>query len=297
MKFKFTALLCAALLFLSGCAVSSGAQDNNAHIVATSYPVYIFAMNVLEGSEGIELELLVDQQISCIHDYTLSVNDMMRLEDADLLLMSGAGLEEFLEGALKSYPDLPTADCSAGVELLTLEDGEPDPHIWLDPRNAITMTENLTAALVSMYPDQAELFQENCSAYTEKLARLYDDLYGEISGLRPEIITFHDGFAYFARAFGITILHSIEEEAGSEASAAEINEIIGTIDSHPLAVIFTETNGSDSTARAIAAETGVSMGVLSTAVSGEKTASGYEDILRDDVDSIITTIASQTLKS
>ena len=84
-----------------------------------------------------------------------------------------------------------------------------------------------------------------------------------------ELITFHDGFSYFAESFGLTILKAVEEESGSEASAGELIELIDLVESHGLPAIFTERSGSDAAASILAAETGVKVYSLDMAMSGD----------------------------
>ena len=83
------------------------------------------------------------------------------------------------------------------------------------------------------------------------------------------LITFHDGFAYFADSFDLTIARAIEEESGQEASAAELIELIGLVKEHQLPSVFIETNGSVSAAEVISAETGCKLYALDMAMSGE----------------------------
>ena len=81
------------------------------------------------------------------------------------------------------------------------------------------------------------------------------------------LITFHDGFSYLADAYGLTILRAMEEEAGSEASAKDIKEIVELVREYDIPMIFVEENGSDATAKAIQRETGTDIGTLSTLMS------------------------------
>jgi ABC-type Zn uptake system ZnuABC Zn-binding protein ZnuA len=83
------------------------------------------------------------------------------------------------------------------------------------------------------------------------------------------MITFHDGFGYFAQAFDLEILQAIEEESGSEASAQELISLIATVQEHQLPALFTERNGSVSAADIIAAETGATIYALDMAIAGE----------------------------
>ena len=97
-----------------------------------------------------------------------------------------------------------------------------------------------------------------------------------------DLITFHDGFAYFANAFNLNILHAVEEESGSEASAAELTHLIQLVDEHGVPAIFVETNGSTAAAGVIAAETGVEVYTIDMAMSG----SSYFNSMNHNIDTI-----------
>ena len=91
----------------------------------------------------------------------------------------------------------------------------------------------------------------------------------ELSDLKSRnLITFHDGFSYFAESFDLHILKAVEEESGSEASAKELIEIIDLVNAHSLPAIFTEQNGSAAAARVISAETGAKVYALDMAMAG-----------------------------
>ena len=96
-----------------------------------------------------------------------------------------------------------------------------------------------------------------------------------------ELITFHDGFQYFARAFDLELLAAIEEEAGCEASAKEIVEISQLVREHDIPALFTEVNGSDATANAIGRETGCQVWMLDMLMSGDDVPQdwGLEEIM------------------
>ena len=137
-----------------------------------------------------------------------------------------------------------------------------------------------------------ELDGDNLDRYTENFnaaAALLPGDDGRMSGLScPYLITFHDGFQYFAQANGLTLLKSIEEEEGSEASAKEINEIVSLIRDYGVPAIFTEVNGSDATAQAIARETGVEVRQLDMIMSGAGSGiQPYIDAMKANYDTIL----------
>lgn len=285
MKKRLFALFIAMMYLLTACGQTApGAEDDGKlTIVATTYPVYLFASAVTAGVEGVVVERLDTGSTSCLHDYNLTVNDMKKLEKADVIALSGVGLEEFMEDALATSEAM-VIDCSKGVELLENQShhhdehdhshdghdhGHFDPHYWLDPDNAILMAENLAAGLTAVEGGEQTRFENNAARVRDRLPRGAYDCHRLLDGVgSPELITFHDGFQYFAHAFEMELLKSIEEEAGSEASAKEIVEITALVKDHGIPGIFTEVNGSDATANAIARETGCQVAQLSMLMDG-----------------------------
>lgn len=274
---KIVSILLCCCLFFTACQSTGETATAKTKIVATTYPVYLFTMHVVRGIPDIEVNLMVQDQISCLHDYSLSTSDMNLIEKADILILNGGGLEGFMDSALKTHSG-PVVDSSAGISLLTFPNGEIDPHIWMDPNRAMTQVSNIAEALSDLIPEYAGNFKQNADTYCAELSDFTVLLSSSLEELDCRyIISFHDGFAYFAQAFDLEILKSIEEEAGSEASAQDITEIIQLIRQYDLPAIFTEVNGSAATAEAIARETGVSIYSLDLIMSGKQ----IEDYLYD----------------
>jgi len=283
-------LLLAIVLLLAGCS-----ELKTYEIVATTAPVQQFAQAVCAGT-GLEVGLIVSDCVACLHDYTLSVRQMAAVERAKLILLNGVGLETFLEDALAGTSV--RIDCSAQANLLCYEEheeghedhedhdhhdhdhGEYDPHIWLDPDNAAAMTRVIAAELSLYYPQYAGVFAENAEAYCDRLSRLKTDGQALLEGLScRKLITFHDGFAYFADAFSLEIVASIEEDSGSEASARDLRHITELVREYEIPAVFIEQNGSRSAASVIAAETGCAVAVLDTVMSGDDYITAMEDNL------------------
>ena len=279
---KWIALLTLWALLLTACGTAP--QNSGPAVAATTAPLAQFLEALCENTE-VEVRQVISEPVSCLHDYSLTVGQMRVIGAADCLFLSGAGLEEFMADALSQAKA--TVDCSQGLDLLEL-DGESDPHIWLSPKNAEIMVKNAADGLAALYPQYTDLFTENLAALTARLEDLQQ--YGE-EALRDlscrELITFHDGFAYFAQAFDLTILASIEEESGSEASAKSLAEISTLVETHKIPVVFTEANGSTAGAEAIARETGCGLSTLSTGLGG----GDYFDILHQNIDAVKEVLA------
>ena len=266
-------------LMMAGCSTQTTVQ-----VAATTMPVYFFASQICEGTP-ITVARLITEEVSCVHDYTLTVSQMKAIEQAEMVIISGAGLEDFMEDALLKANLV--VDCSEHIPLLEgscshsheeedahgHEEGhahENDPHYWLDPDNASHMVEHIVQALSAAYPEYSGILQDNADRLFQQLAEFKEQAKAELSELSSrEIITFHDGFGYLAHAFDLEILEAIEEESGSEPSAQELIGLIELVEHHNVAAIFTETNGSSSAAGIISAEIGVPVYTLDMAMSGE----------------------------
>lgn len=274
------------ILLLSGCSAEKPAQ-----VAATTLPVYEFTVRLCEGT-GITVTRLVTEQVSCLHDYSLNVKQVKAAEAAEVIVISGAGLEEFMEDLLRERSCI---DASSGIALLCPEEGhghdhkheghhhESDPHIWLSPVHAKDMVSNISSGLSRKYPEFTALFSANEKALLAELDALHT--YGEdaLSSLScRELITFHDGFAYLAQAYGLTVLEAVEEESGSEASAKELIHLIKAVEHHNLPAIFTEKSGSVSAAGIIARETGCGSFALDMAMAGDS----YFEAMYHNIDTI-----------
>ena len=275
--------LCLIILMILALFCGCASANQPTQIAATTLPVYQFTSMLCEGT-NLQVTRLITENVSCLHDYSLQVSQMQAIESAQIIVQSGAGLEEFLEDVLSGAQYV--IDSSAEINIISCAHGEHDehgdehdhhghsheydPHIWLSPKNAKIMAQNICSSLIQQFPAYQSTFETNLSNLLLQLEQL--QTYGEeqLSDLScRELITFHDGFAYFAEAFGLTILEAVEEESGSEASAQELIHLIQMVQEHNLPAIFTETNGSTSSAQVISAETGTQIYSLDMAMAGE----------------------------
>lgn len=291
---RFSALLLALfLLSLGGCA-RPDAQVGGLRVLCTTYPIYLFTTAVTQDVPGVEVSLLVNSQTSCLHDYTLTVRDMEAIDGADVIIMNGAGLEDFMADAL-AHSDAQVIDCSQSVTLLPPPDHEGhghdghdheeewDPHIWMDPRRAAGMMEVIADELSELDSAHSRTYWANNVAAYDRLGGLRQDIdvaeyqvyaaTGQLSlddvCATDQFITFHDGFQYFAQAYDLDLLKSIEEEEGATASAGELKELIALVNKRHIPAIFVEKNGSRASADVIARETGCSVYELDMLMSGD----------------------------
>ncbi len=292
MKKLLTLLLAMLLLF-------SPALASAETVVTSFYPIYLFALNLLDGIEGVEVANLAAPGTGCLHDYQLQTGDMKTLARADAFLINGAGMEGYLEGVFEAFPELPVVDASAGVTLLEdcsdHDHGHEDhdhehawnAHIWLDAGNAILMVNNLAEGLIAALPDHAEAIAANRDAYVLRLTALDGELTEALSTLpKRDVITFHEAFPYFANAYGLNVAAVINRDPDDALSPRALAELCKTVIALGAPPLFIEPQYEDMAAQTIARETGAAIHTLDPIVTGPETdvpLTLYEDVMRQNL--------------
>jgi ABC-type Zn uptake system ZnuABC Zn-binding protein ZnuA len=257
----------AAILFAVSAALaacSPGTGDGSAdrpRVVATTTQVGSVASEL--GGDAIDLTVLLEPGIEA-HDFELTPEAGAALEEADLILISGAGLEDWLDGALDTIGGSEKVrDMSEGVDLLMpadAEGGAADPHYWLSARGARTMVGNVRDALNELAPDAEASIRDRADALLARLDAAdaeIRDMIGAIPEEQRKIVTDHDALGYFIEAYGLEFIGSVFPtlDVASEPSARDIEELVAEIRANGVTAIFTESAVNPRLARAVAEET------------------------------------------
>ncbi|MBE5810193.1 MAG: zinc ABC transporter substrate-binding protein [Clostridiales bacterium] len=289
---KLISLILATLMMTSALA--------SAETVVTSfYPIHLFARNLLDGIDGIEIASLAEPTSGCLHDYQLQTGDMKTLARADVFLINGAGMEGYLEGVFEAFPSLPVVDASQGVTLLEdcsdhRHDDHDDhdhehafnAHIWLDAENAALMIANLADGLIAALPQHEAAIAANRDAYVARLAALDAELTAALGDLpRKDIITFHEAFPYFANAYGLHVAAVITRDPDDALSPRQLAELCKTVQALGAPPLFVEPQYEDMAATTISRETGAPLFTLDPIVTGPADAplAHYEDAMRQNL--------------
>ncbi|MCS5723016.1 metal ABC transporter substrate-binding protein [Herbiconiux sp. CPCC 203407] len=316
-------LLSSTALALAGCASGGGATGATAaageqlQVVATTTQVADFTRQVA-GDAATVTQLIQPNQSA--HSYDPSAADLAALGSADVLVINGAGLEEWLDDAISASGfSGTTIDASTGIELSSDEAGDGhehaddethtdeahadeahaedehaheggNPHIWTDPHRAEQMVATIETGLAEADSAAADDFEANATAYEAKLAELDEWIHTNVDTV-PEadrlLVSNHDAFTYFVDAYGITYVGSVipSFDDNAEPSAAEIDELVAAIKVTGVKAVFSEASISPKAADTIAAEAGV------TVYSGEEAL--YGDSLGPEGSDGATYLASQ----
>ena len=268
---KILSLALIVLTFaLTGCG-SDKKDDGNLKIVTSFYPIYLDVINITRGVGGVEVVNLTPPQTGCLHDYQLTPEDMKVLETADIFVVNGLGMENFLDKVTEARPDLKIINASDSPEIVPIMEGDvPNPHVWMSITYSIQQVKNILSKLSELDPDRAENYRMHALDYVDELTTLRDEMHLSLDMLRTkDIVTFHEAFPYFAAEFKLNVLAVIEREPGTEPTPQELADTIEKINALPVKVIFTEPQYSPKAAETIARETGAQILTLDPIVTGE----------------------------
>lgn len=277
----FAALFC--LLTASGCTPRQ-AEEPRFRVVTSFYPIYIMALNIIDGVEGVQVDNMAGQQTGCLHDYQLQSKDMKNLERADVFVINGAGMESFLEKVTDQLPELTVVNAGEGVPILE-EGGEENSHLWVSITNCIQQVKNISEGLAEADEQNAERYLANAQEYMAKLTLLRAKMHEELDDLpNRDIITFHEAFPYFAEEFGLNIVRVVNREPDSQPSARELAETIRLIRETGVKAVFAEPQYPQSAADIVAAESGAKVYILDPAVTGEETKDAYLNAMEQNLE-------------
>jgi len=265
------AVLAAALA--AGCSSSGGAGGDDAggtlQVVATTTQVADLAGNV--GGDRVQVTSLLKPGVDA-HDYEPSPADIDAIARADLVLQNGVGLEEWLDDTIESSGFTgPVVDTSQGVRLRQV-DGESDPHIWQDPRNAERMAANVERGLAAAEPAAAASFEANLASYTAQLRALDAEVERQLGSLaNKKVVTNHDAFGYYLDRYGLELVGSVipSFDTSAELSGRDIRDLVAKIRATKVKAVFSESSLPPKAAETIAAEAGVKVVVGEDALYGD----------------------------
>ena len=286
-------------------AQEGGSDQDKLQVMASFYPMYDFALKI--GGEYVAVTDMVPAGTEP-HDWEPSAKDIAGLENAEVFVYSGAGLEYWAEDILQTIQneDLVTVEASEGITLLAAEDedahaagghdGEYDPHVWLDPINAKAEMANIRDAFSKADPSHAAAYEANYETYAEKLDALdteYRETLAKCS--KKEIVVSHEAFGYLCGAYDITQMGIEGLMPDSEPDPARMAEITDFVRAHDVKVIFSEELVSEKVAQTIAKETGAEVETLNPleGLSEAELADGadYFSVMEDNLAKLAAALA------
>ncbi len=289
-------ILLIMLIILSGCGPSPQTNEqvssnnkaaNDIKVVTSFYPIYLSTINITRDVPGVQVSNLTKPQTGCLHDYQLTPDDLKTLEKADVFVVSGAGMEAFLNKVIEQQPNLKIIEASQGIKLLKNNRGEENPHVWVSVSGNMAQVKNIAAQLAAIDKPNAAQYQSNSEAYVKNLETLSQKMHQSLDGVtKKDIVTFHEAFPYFAQEFNLHIAAVVEREPGSEPSPLELKDTIKLIRDSHIEALFTEPQYSTRAAETIARETGAQVYTLDPVVTGDAALDSYLKIMEQNLKSL-----------
>lgn len=297
-KYIFTATLLVLLTVFSAVIVkfsSAGTRGGEQRLVVASlYPVYIAALNVTDGVEGIRLECLTQPTSGCAHDHQLTTKDMRQLERADLFLLNGAGMESYLSSVLERYPDLTAVESAVGAALLEAEEDHHEEghdeheelynsHVWMNMDAYCVQIDNIAKALADLAPEHAKEFTANADRYKKQVQAVKEEG-KELELAETNIaVSTHEAFSYFAENFNWKIYATVNMDENTALKAAQVSEVMDAVKNMDIPYVFTEELYGTSLGEILEKETDCQTLVLDTLVSGKMEKTAYLQGMRQNL--------------
>jgi manganese/iron transport system substrate-binding protein len=261
-RFRPLALL---WVFLSVVAVSQPAlAKDKLRVVTTFTIIQDIAQNVAGDAAVVES---ITKPGAEIHDYQPTPRDIVKAQHADLILWNGMNLERWFERFFENIKQVPAAVVTDGITPLPIHEGpyngNPNPHAWMSPSNALIYVENIRKALVQHDPDNAETYNRNAKAYAEKIAALDAPLRERLSRIPSAqrwLVTSEGAFSYLAKDYQLQEVYLWPINADEQGSPQQVRRVIDTVRANHIPVVFSESTISDKPAKQVAKETGAQYG-------------------------------------
>ena len=303
MKKTITSSLLAFATLAVAMAQSPAPEAEKLNIVTSFLPVQSHTLAIAGDLVNVKQLLAKD---TGPHDFQLTPADVKKLSDADLLIINGVGIEEWLGELIKKSgnKNLVVVDTSKGIKLVEspeeIEIGHAqahahdhvhgdgaNPHIWLDPVIAKKQALNILAALQKADPSNASAYAENGKVYETKLSALDSDYRSTLASLlNKNLVTFHDAFPYLAARYKLNYVGAISEFPEKDPTPKQLAALVDKIRRLKVGVLFAENGYAPGLLKKIASETGAKVSELDTLEVGQGTPTAYLDRMGANLESL-----------
>lgn len=256
-------------IFIVGIMISCvNAQENKQpkRIVTTFTILQDIAQNVAGNAAIVES---ITKPGAEIHEYEPTPLDVVKAQEADLVLWNGFGLERWFEKFFSKVKTVPSVVLTQGIEPMGIVEGpyngKPNPHSWMSPANAMIYVENIRKALIDIDPDNATIYNANAATYTEKLRNIDAPIREKLEAIPADqrwLVSSEGAFSYLIRNYHMKELYLWPVNADEEGSPQQIRKVIDMVRANRIPVVFSESTISDKAMQQVAKETKVHFGGL-----------------------------------
>ncbi len=225
-----------------------------------------------------------------IHGYQPTPRDILRAQDADLILWNGLNLELWFEQFFANLRDVPSAVLSDGIDPISIVEGDytgkPNPHAWMGLNNALIYVDNIEKALSKHDPDNAAIYASNAAAYKAEITAAISPLRDAVMAIPPAqrwLVSCEGAFSYLARDFEMQELYLWPINADAQGTPQQVRKVIDGVRTNEIPAVFCESTVSQAPAEQVARETGAKYGgvlYVDSLTEADGPVPSYLDLLR-----------------
>ncbi len=250
-------------MLVAGATIAQ-AQQKPLRVVTTFTIIQDIAQNVAGEAAIVDS---ITKPGAEIHDYQPTPLDVVKAQNADLVLWNGMNLERWFERFFDNVKNVRSAVVSEGVEPMGIREGpyqgKPNPHAWMSTAGALIYVENIRKALAAADPANAEVYARNAAAYSEKIRAIAAPLKARLDKVPAErrwLVTSEGAFSYLARDLGWREAYLWPINADEQGTPQQVRRLIDLVRKNKVPVVFSESTVSDKAAKQVARETGARYG-------------------------------------
>lgn len=264
-------------------------DDGTTKIVTSFYPMYIIAENLTEGANNVELVNMTDINVGCLHDYTLSTEDMKKMENADIFIQNGLGMESFIDKVVDSNSGLYIIDSSKDIPNLISNENEINPHIWTSLDNYILQVKNISKGLQNKDIANSEIYKKNEEKYLEELEDVREKYFTQLKELEgKKAIVLNEAFEYMGQELKMNITTIKTDHEESTMSAEMMKRVIDKVNDENIEIILIDENDDKANAETIANETGEKIYELNSGLTGSLEKNAYIQAVKENIGKLRT---------
>lgn len=273
----------AIALFLTGCSgpkttdvaatdpaasqpdTSTADQDDGKKVVLTTFTVLADMAQTVAGDK-LKVESITRFGAE-IHGYEPTPSDIVKAQDADLILYNGLGLERWFEKFLGSVKDVPATVLTDGIQPIPIVEGpytdKPNPHAWMSPRNGLIYVENIRKAFVKLDPENEATYNANAKAYSEQLSAIDTELGSDLEQVSESdryLVSCEGAFSYLTRDYDMKEIYMWPINAEQQFTPKQVQRVIKAVDDNDVPTIFCESTVNDKGQKQVAKTTGARFG-------------------------------------
>ncbi|MCB5162398.1 metal ABC transporter substrate-binding protein [Marinomonas algarum] len=236
------------------------AADNDKFKVITTFTVIAdMARNVAGNAAEVDS---ITKPNAEIHNYQPTPKDIVRAQDADLIIYNGLNLELWFNKFFKNLDDIPSVVVTDGIAPMNITQGpysgKPNPHAWMSASDALVYVDNIRSAFVKYDPENAATYNANAKVYSEEIdaaVKPYRSILASIPEDKRWLVTSEGAFSYLTRDFGLKELYLWPINADSQGTPQQVRTVIDQVRKYNITDVFSESTISSAPAKQVARET------------------------------------------